>query len=350
MVTTTSNSRSDLDTLRSALYSIPADCDYETWWKSGAALKSELGEDGFELWVAWSRQSANPKHQRPDFRACWRSARLGAIGIGTLYHFAKEWGWRGQEPGPRELTPEEKRRRAEQRRREEEERSQRAIEAVRASQALIDGAVYDVHPYLAAKGFPNERGLVAQSDYHLPNARTPTVRAGDLLMPMRHYRTGRLQSLQSISPEGVKRFFPGGMASKATFQIGRSDVVWYCEGLATALSVRAGLQRLYRTDKVVVCFSAHNLSVVAEKGGYVVADHDLCKCVERQCGHRWDAAEAVCCPACGSVRVMEPAGQKYAKQTGLPYLLPPDPGDANDWHLNHGADALAEALRGVLIG
>ena len=350
MATMTSNPQSDLDTLRSALYSIPADCDYDTWWKCGAALKSELGEDGYELWVSWSRQSANPSHQRPDFRSVWRSARLGAIGIGTLYHFAKEWGWRGQEPAPRELNPDEKRRRAEQRRREEEERKERAIEAAWASYTLIESALYDVHPYLTTKGFPEEKGLVSTVDYNFPNSRMPTVRAGDLLLPMRHHRTGRLQSVQSITPEGSKKFSPGGVASKATFQIGRSDVVWYCEGLATALSVRAGLQRLYRTDRVVVCFSAHNLSVVAEKGGYVVADHDLWKCGERECGHRWDAAEAVCCPVCGTVRKVEPAGQKYARQTGLPWWMPPEPGDANDWHLYHGIGALAAALRKVLNG
>ena len=347
MVTMTRNPRSDLDILRSALYSIPADCDYETWWKSGAALKSELGEDGFELWVAWSRQSANPKHQRPDFRACWRSARLGAIGIGTLYHFAKEWGWRGQEPAPRELTREEKWRRAEQRRREEEERRQRAIEAAWASYTLIESAAYDVHPYLTTKGFPVEKGLVSTVDYYLPNSRTPTVRAGDLLVPMRHHRSGKLQSLQSITPEGAKKFFPNGVASKATFRIGRSGTVWHVEGYATALSVRAGLRRLYRHDSVVVCFSAANVAKVAERG-YVVADRDLWKCGERQCGHRWDAAAADCCPTCGSVRTMEPAGQKYAKATGLPYWLPPEPGDANDFHLNHGVGAVSAALREVL--
>ena len=99
------------------------------------------------------------------------------------------------------------------------------------------------------------------------------VNAGDLLVPMRHHRSGKLQSLQSITPEGGKRFFPGGAASKAAFNIGRSQVTWYCEGYATGLSVRAALERLYRRDQVVICFSAHNLPVVAEPGGYVVADH-----------------------------------------------------------------------------
>ena len=349
MVTATSNPRSDLGTLRTALYSIPADCDYETWWRVGASLKSELGEDGFELWVAWSRQSANPRHQRPDFRACWRSARPGAIGIGTLYHFAKEWGWRGEAPAVRELTPEEKRRRAEQRRREEAERRELAIEAARASHTLIESAVYDVHPYLSAKGFPEEKGLVSTVDYYLPDSRTPSVRAGDLLVPMRNCRTGKLQSVQSVTPEGAKKFCPGGVAAKAVFRIGRSDVVWYCEGYATALSVRAALRRLYRQDSVVVCFSAANVAKVAERG-YVVADHDLWKCGERECGHRWDAHEADCCAACGSVRFMEPAGEKCAKATGLPYWLPPEPGDANDWHLQHGVGALAATLREVLNG
>ena len=159
-----------------------------------------------------------------------------------------------------------------------------------------------------------------------------------------------MQSVQSITAEGDKKFLPGGVASKATFQIGRSKVAWYCEGLATALSVRTALQRLYRQDQVVICFSAHNLSVVAEQGGYVVADHDLWKCVEQECGHRWDAETAEACPACGSVRLVEPAGQKYARATGLPYMMPPDPGDMNDWHLSQGIDVVADALREVLRG
>ena len=309
------------------------------------AIHSETGDAGFDLWDEWSRQA--PSYKASDARAVWRSFKPGrGVTIGTLYHLAREHGWQGQEPVARELSPGEKRRRAEEQRREEARRKRRAEEAALASRKLLDSALYDYHPYLARKGFPAERGLVATGDFRL--GQKVVVNAGDLLVPMRHHRSGKLQSLQSITPEGGKKFFPGGAASKAAFNIGRSQVTWYCEGYATGLSVRAALQRLYRRDQVVICFSAHNLPVVAEPGGYVVADHDFWKCGSPACGHRWDAAGADCCPACGSTRLVEPAGEKCAKATGLPYWLPPEPGDANDYHLAHGVGAVADALREVL--
>ena len=49
-----------------------------------------------------------------------------------------------------------------------------------------------------------------------------------------------------IGPDGSKKFLPRGKASEAVYKIGKGAERYYCEGYATALSVRAALRRLYR--------------------------------------------------------------------------------------------------------
>ena len=237
----------------------------------------------------------------------------------------------------REPTPEEKRRAAEQRQREE--RRRRAVEERQAKKAvhILSLCEYTTHPYLTRKGFPDAKGLVHD---------------GDLIIPMRHYRDyHRLQSVQMIGPDGSKKFLPGGRASEAVYKIGKGAERYYCEGYATALSVRAALQHLYRDrhSEVWACFSAGNIPKVAlsSRRSMVIADHDWWRCPKKECRAKWDY-ESKRCPSCGSSGVAEPAGEKHAKQTGLPYWMPPEPGtDANDYMLSHGVEALADVIRDV---
>ena len=142
------------------------------------------------------------------------------------------------------------------------------------------------HPYLAAKGFPDARALVVAKD-------------NLLLVPMRNMRTGTVQSLQTITPDGAKKLLPGGRAKGVVYNLGQALTRWYVEGYATGLSVQAALKRMYRQDQVVVCFSAGNLAHVAPPGGpsprqrYVIVDND----------------------ASGT-------GEKYAAKTGCPIGCP----------------------------
>ena len=99
-----------------------------------------------------------------------------------------------------------------------------------------------------------------------------------------------------------------------------SSEQWWCEGLATGLSILAALRLLSRRARVTVCFSALNLSRVARERGIVVADRDE----------------------------ESRTGENAARQTGLRYWLPPDPGDANDFHQAYGVRALADELRKIL--
>lgn len=71
---------------------------------------------------------------------------------------------------------------------------------------------------------------------------------------------GKPQSLQTISPEGEKRFFPGGKMAGGYFPIKGGDdrALLVCEGLATGLSLHHATGYT-----VLVAFTAGNLEAVA---------------------------------------------------------------------------------------
>jgi putative DNA primase/helicase len=202
-------------------------------------------------------------------------------------------------------------------------RAQRAIveaetrakqeEARRTAEGMIKRAGLDVHPYLIAKGFPEERGLVLD---------------GELLIPMREFTMYRqINSVQRISADGTKLFLPGGKAKGSVFFVGpyMASERWLVEGYVTGLSVRAALRELHREAQVVVCFSASNLALVGRLArdlrtkAFVFADND--------------ASEA---------------GANAAEETGLPWVMAPEVGmDANDMHQRGGVRALAKLIRGI---
>jgi len=82
----------DMERIREALQFIDAS-DRDRWVSMGMAIKSELGDTGFDVWEAWSLQadSFNDK----DARDVWKSIRAGGkVTIGTLFYEAKVNGWR----------------------------------------------------------------------------------------------------------------------------------------------------------------------------------------------------------------------------------------------------------------
>lgn len=83
-------------------------------------------------------------------------------------------------------------------------------------------------------------------------------RSGWLVVPA--YRRGRLMTLQRISPDGDKRFWPGASVSGASYTIDRQNagITVLCEGLATGLAIFAAAP----LTRVVVAFNAGNLSKV----------------------------------------------------------------------------------------
>ncbi|RQR43508.1 DNA replication protein [Burkholderia sp. Bp9131] len=81
----------DADRARAALAVIPAD-DYETWVDMAFALKQGFGDEGFEIWDAWSRTAAN--YNERAARTTWRSASAsGGKTLATLFWQARQYGF-----------------------------------------------------------------------------------------------------------------------------------------------------------------------------------------------------------------------------------------------------------------
>ena len=99
------------------------------------------------------------------------------------------------------------------------------------------------HPYLSSKGV-QAHGL--------------RVFADKLLIPLRDM-AGTPQSLQTIAPDGDKRFHPGGRVKGCYHSIGKpAGVLIVCEGYATGASIHEATG-----DAVAVAFNAGNLQAVA---------------------------------------------------------------------------------------
>jgi putative DNA primase/helicase len=119
------------------------------------------------------------------------------------------------------------------------------------------------HPYL------KEKGLTPVGCFGL--------RTLDGLLVIPVLLGGSLISVQTIAPDGTKRFWPGAPVKSGSYVIKRerAPVTIFCEGLATGLA----LYQSIRSASVVVCFDAGNLLPVIEfmkpSGSVVIgADND----------------------------------------------------------------------------
>ena len=91
--------------IRNAVESISPDCSREEWVQVGMAIHwaaSELGEleAGLSLWNDWSVQSTTKYPGPRDILNQWRSFKKvdNAVKLGTLFHIAKQHGWRRPMP------------------------------------------------------------------------------------------------------------------------------------------------------------------------------------------------------------------------------------------------------------
>lgn len=190
--------------------------------------------------------------------------------------------------------------------------------AAQQAHELLRTATPGTHSYLHAKGFPQAQGLIAPD--------------GALLIPMRHHQTNALQGVQMIrwleeERRHDKKMQPYGMkAAGAVHRMGSNNTFETClvEGYATGLSVLEALRGMGVQAVVLVCFSSHNLTLVAQGvhgRAYVFADHDK-----------------------------SGTGQGAAEQTGLPWCMSPIEGeDANDLHQRAGVLAVRQLLMQVRL-
>lgn len=146
----------------------------------------------------------------------------------------------------------------------DKERWEAAKKAASKAAWILHQCKTEHHPYLEAKGFPDEVGNVW------------TTETGErlLVIPMRI--DGRLIGAQLISDKGEKKFLNGQTTKGASFVMDAKGIPIFVEGYATALSVRAAMKAIKVRYTIYVCFSAGNIQEVARRipGGIVVADHD----------------------------------------------------------------------------
>lgn len=152
------------------------------------------------------------------------------------------------------------------------------------------------HPYLVRKGI-KPHGLRVTGD-------------GRLVAPL--YLGEVLSSLQYIDVDGGKLYHPGGAVGGCFAVIGVEDpegVTYLVEGYATGATVHEVTRR-----PVVVSYSASNLVPVAGAWRDRMPGADLCIVADNDKGG---------------------IGQRYAEQAagkhGVRYVVPPIPGDANDY-------------------
>jgi putative DNA primase/helicase len=207
------------------------------------------------------------------------------------------------------------------------EQERREVAAVCAR--LVAAATPERHAYLARKGFPDELGLVLENPAALMPERLaralPEADGPFLIVPGRVGQT--ITTVQFITAGGEKKNILGGQMSGACHRIATGAETWVCEGIATALSVRAALRLLGRSATVLSAFSASNVAKVAQgiPGAVIAADHD--KPVETLGGLG--------------------TGEFYARSSGRTWVQPPSLGDFNDYHVSEGLRAVAVHLREV---
>lgn len=111
---------------------------------------------------------------------------------------------------------------------------------------------------------------------------------GRILVPM-YSPKYQLLSLQSIAPDGEKRFWLGAPVAGCSYILQRSSatITVLCEGLATGLTIFVACPNA----SVVVCFNASNMVTVAKsrrwQGLVVIAgdnDEDTCERIGRNPG------------------------------------------------------------------
>jgi putative DNA primase/helicase len=218
------------------------------------------------------------------------------------------------DPAAKPWTAEEKAAWQEKRRAMDVEHKRGQERVALRAQELMRTSTPGAHNYLAMKGFPKAQGLVLED--------------GALLVPMRNVLTNAVQGAQLIrwieeDRKYEKKMLPGMKAKGAVLRLGNhTRETLLVEGYATGLSVEAAARSVGLNAAVLVTFSDFNLVHVAP----MVKGHALIYADNDKSG----------------------AGERAAKETGLPYCMSDTEGhDANDDHQHLGLMAVCKKLMEV---
>lgn len=278
-----------LSVIEDALSHIDADCSRERWVRIGMALKSELGQSGFEAFDRWSSSGAS--YEPKDCRDTWRSIKpqggAATVHIGTLIYEAQQNGFKLDDSTRAVLTPAQIEQRRVQRDAEaakaEAERKRLHAEGAKLARETWDAATPadGAHPYLVAKRVQSHGLRIGE--WPLVNDTGEVFRRipGALLMPILDTKNGKAISLQGVlvADDGSmqKRYLRGARKRGGYMRIGDApdagQPLAFCEGYATGATVHA-----LTGWPVVVTFDAPNLPVVASalRTAYPAAAFIIC--------------------------------------------------------------------------
>lgn len=268
---------------RAALAVVPAD-DYETWVDMAFALKQGFGDEGFEIWDAWSRTAAN--YNERAARTTWRSiSASGGKTLATLFWQARQHGFdlkRTIYPDRMTAalvpTPEV----VAQRAREEAQRQARHEAVAREAVSIWQWArpVGPEHPYLLRKRLEPIDTLRELDALELrallgytPASKEEPLTGRVLIVPVWN---GPISTLELIDEHGLKSSLAGGvkkgaywMTEATLFPAGELSPILIAEGMATALAASRATGW-----SAAAALSSGNLSMVATnlRGRYPDAD------------------------------------------------------------------------------
>lgn len=249
---------SNIGEIRSALDYVDSH-DRDLWLKMGAALKDELGEEGFPIWDQWSSSAQN--YNNKSTKTTWKSLNAGHIRINTLFYTAIQNGYQPTKPSvppsaedmaKRQEEAEQKRLQAEITQREAQEKAKQKAHYIWQEKATPASLA---HPYLLAKGITDPECIKGLKQNAYKDSQ-------NLVIPM--YQNKEIVSLQFINQDGQKHYLGNGKKDGSYHLIGEAknmpEGFYMAEGFATAASIHEATSK-----PVLVTFDAGNLVKVAEK-------------------------------------------------------------------------------------
>lgn len=344
----------EADRVRAALSVIPAE-DYETWVDMAFAVKSGLGEAGFDLWDTWSRTAAN--YDERSARTTWKSVREeGGKTLASLFWLARQYGfdpaaWRSGRPAPASPAHREHEAAAleERRRRAQADLDARHRAAATLARRLWEeawGAEAD-HPYLVRKGLPAARTLreldapeLQRLAGYTPHSEGDVLTGRVLLVPV--HIDDAISTVEFIDEAGRKSTLAGGAKAGGYWATGvllpshdEPGPIVVAEGMATALSVHLATGWF-----ALAALSAGNLPKVAQVWRGRCPDAEIVILGDR--GRGEDFAQRAAHDINGRLAI--PVFASGARLNGEP------PTDFNDLAVLAGPEAIRAALAYVLDG
>lgn len=242
----------------------------EIWVRMAMAVKSELGDSGFDVWDNWSRTDTGG-YKASAAKSVWKSAKVGPVTVGSLVHLAKEYGYVIDNEDVPQLTPEqiaerEESRKAARKKFEDEVKAEQKRVRDQSRNIWDDAQPCETHPYLARKCVKSYGLRVGKWPLRNSEGKVYAQHPNTLIIPVVG-ADGTIHTLQGIFAEPPKgyttdrAYLPGGKKSGGFHMIGsigENDVVAFCEGYATGATIHQ-----LTGWTVVVCFDSSNLENVA---------------------------------------------------------------------------------------